>query len=201
MTLSNCKPDQHTDYPLLADKIKQLSRELGFQHCQISDIELGVHAVRFKRWLANNYHGTMDYMDKHGGKRCQPEQLQPNCQRVISFRMDYLPVTQDGGQLVLQQADKAYIARYALGRDYHKLMRKRLASIAKLIEKESGSPHHRAFVDSAPILERAFAEKAGLGWIGKNTLLINARAGSWFFLGEILTDAPLPIDPPQNKKH
>jgi epoxyqueuosine reductase len=114
--------------------------------------------------------------------------------------MDYL--AQDTQPLeVLASPDKAYISRYTLGRDYHKLIRKRLAQLAKRIEEQAGGGHYRAFVDSAPVLERAVAERAGLGWIGKNTLLINADAGSWFFLGEIYTDLPLPVDAPLNSKH
>ena len=166
----------------------------------ITDVNLGEHATYLQKWLDAGYHGSMDYMDKHGSKRSQPEQLVPGTCRVISLRMDYL--VQDTQPLeVLAAPDKAYISRYTLGRDYHKLMRKRLSQLAKRIEKEAGGGSYRAFVDSAPVLERAVAERAGLGWIAKNTMLINSEAGSWFFLGEIYTDLPLPVTTPQHTKH
>jgi len=139
-------------------------------------------------------------MASHGSKRSRPEELIPGTCRVISLRMDYL--TPDTRPLeILADANKAYISRYTLGRDYHKLIRKRLATLAKRIEAETGSGQYRAFVDSAPVLERAIAERAGLGWIAKNTMLINAEAGSWFFLGEIYTDLPLAPTEPQHNKH
>jgi epoxyqueuosine reductase len=141
----------------------------------------------------------MDYMHKHGTKRTRPGELLPGTVRVISVRMDYWPKT-DNAEQILRQGNKAYISRYALGRDYHKLMRKRLAQLAEKLEAVLPS-HNRVFVDSAPVLERALAERAGLGWIGKNTMLINSKAGSYFFLGEIYTDAELPIDPPQEMMH
>jgi epoxyqueuosine reductase len=142
----------------------------------------------------------MQWMAAHGNKRSRPEELVPGTCRVLSLRMDYLP---DGADpiTVLEDPERAYIARYTLGRDYHKLLRKRLARLAQRIEEKLGGGHYRAFVDSAPVLERALAERAGLGWIAKNTMLINQDAGSWFFLGEIYTDLPLPPDPPQSSKH
>ncbi len=139
-------------------------------------------------------------MASHGSKRSRPEELIPGTCRVISLRMDYL--TPDTQPLeILADSSKAYISRYTLGRDYHKLIRKRLATLAKRIEAETGSGQYRAFVDSAPVLERAIAERAGLGWIAKNTMLINSDAGSWFFLGEIYTDLPLSPTQPQENKH
>jgi epoxyqueuosine reductase len=142
----------------------------------------------------------MDYMARHGTKRARPEELVPGTCRVLSVRLDYL--ADDTRPLeVLASPDKAYISRYTLGRDYHKMMRKRLATLAKRIEEQAGGGQYRAFVDSAPVLERAVAERAGLGWIAKNAMLINADAGSWFFLGEIYTDLPLPVDEPQHSKH
>ena len=139
-------------------------------------------------------------MASHGSKRSRPEELIPGTCRVISLRMDYL--TADTQPLeILADSSKAYISRYTLGRDYHKLIRKRLATLAKRIEAETGSGQYRAFVDSAPVLERAIAERAGLGWIAKNTMLINSDAGSWFFLGEIYTDLPLSPTQPQENKH
>lgn len=188
--------------PLLAlpDKIRQWSRELGFQQAGISDIDLSQHEGHLDDWLARNFHGEMGFMAQHGTKRSHPEQLLPGTLRAISVRMDYLP---EEGHLATQLADneRAYISRYALGRDYHKLMRKRLARLAEKIAEVAGPHNCRAFVDSAPVLERGLAEKAGLGWIGKNSMLINPKAGSWFFLGEIYTDLALPVDPVPPSMH
>jgi epoxyqueuosine reductase len=160
---------QEQQYTELAEKIRTWAAELGFQQLGISDVELGEHPAYLERWLDAGYHGEMDYMAKHGKRRGHPDQLLPGTLRVLSLRMDYLsgdtqPLT------VLEAADKAYISRYTLGRDYHKLIRKRLAQLAKRIEAEAGGSH-RAFVASAPVLERAIAEQAGLGWIAKNTML------------------------------
>ena len=195
-------PDPITsmDLSLLMTQIRQWGRELGFQQIGISDIDLDQPRQHLQRWLEKNFHGDMQYMASHGEKRSRPEQLLPGTLRVLSARMDYLPDTDDMEE-VLADSNKAYISRYALGRDYHKLMRKRLAALAQKISSVAGRHNHRAFVDSAPVLERALAEKAGLGWIGKNTMLINPKAGSWFFLGEIYTDLPLPLDPPQETMH
>lgn len=183
------------DPAAIAASIRAWGRELGFQQIAITDIHTGTHAQHLQDWVAKNFHGEMGYMAAHGAKRWQPEQLEPGTCRVISARMDYLP-GDDDPESILQNPAKAYISRYALGRDYHKLLRKRLAQLAQRIHDEIAPHHFRAFVDSAPVLERAFAEKAGLGWIGKNTMLINSKAGSWFFLGEIFTDLPLPLDAP-----
>ena len=174
--------------------IKAWGKEFGFQEIAISDCELGEHKTHLDNWLANDMAGEMDYMQRHKELRYHPEQLQEGAIRAICVRMDYLPQATDA-QVLVEQPNKAYISRYALGRDYHKLIRGRLAKLAKKIEAAAGG-NHRAFVDSAPILERALAEKSGLGWIGKNTMLINKDAGSWFFLGEIYTSLPLPIDQP-----
>ena len=184
----------------LAQQIKQWGQELGFQQIGITDIDLSDHEAMLKQWLAKGYHGTMDYMAAHGNMRSRPDELLPGTIRVISARMDYLPAD---ARIKEQLTDKnaAYISRYALGRDYHKLIRKRLTQLGKKIETESASRGYRAFVDSAPVLERALAAKAGLGWLGKNTMLINRKAGSYFFLGEILTDLPLPLDEPDDKNH
>ncbi|MFT5691473.1 MAG: epoxyqueuosine reductase [Oceanicoccus sp.] len=188
------------DTPTLMADIRLWGKELGFQQIGVSDVDLKHHQVHLEHWLANNFHGEMHYMERHGDKRSHPEQLMPGTIRVLSARMDYLPDAEEM-ESVLANTSKAYISRYALGRDYHKLMRKRLAALAEKIANYVGPHNYRAFVDSAPILERGLAEKAGLGWIGKNTLLINSKAGSWFFLGEIYTDLPLPIDPPQETMH
>jgi epoxyqueuosine reductase len=189
-----------SDGQLLVDEIRGWARELGFAQLGVSDIDLSEHEDHLQRWLAAGNQGEMQWMAAHGNKRSRPEELVPGTCRVLSLRMDYLP---DGADpiSVLEDPERAYIARYTLGRDYHKLLRKRLARLARRIEEKLGGGHYRAFVDSAPVLERALAERAGLGWIAKNTMLINQDAGSWFFLGEIYTDLPLPPDPPQSSKH
>ena len=183
------------DFIALAELIKLWGRELGFQQVGIADIDVAEHSAYLQQWLTQHYHGEMSYMLNHANLRSQPEQLVPGTLRVISARMDYLPVeTQMVG--VLQNPEQAYVSRYALGRDYHKLMRQRLQKLADKIQTEIGEFGYRAFVDSAPVLEKAIAEKAGLGWIGKHSNLINRKAGSWFFLGEIYTDLILEIDAP-----
>lgn len=184
----------------LLNSIRTWGCELGFQAVGFTGIELSQHQDYLAKWLAAGYHGQMDWMARHGDKRSRPEALVPGTCTVITARMDYLPEGEDP-ETVLASTDKAYISRYALGRDYHKLMRARLAKLAKKIETQLGRGQYRAFVDSAPVLERALAENAGLGWIGKNTMLLNDKAGSWFFLGEIYTDIPLPTDPPQETEH
>ncbi|MFI8751017.1 tRNA epoxyqueuosine(34) reductase QueG [Vreelandella lionensis] len=184
----------------LAALIKQWGRELGFQQVGITDTDLAAHEAHLNRWLDKGYHGEMGFMAKHGTKRTRPEELEPGTQRVISVRMDYLPAEVESAK-VLGQPNRAYVSRYALGRDYHKLMRKRLAQLAKHIEQEVGKFGFRAFVDSAPVMERALAQKAGLGWFGKNAMLLNPKAGSLFFLGELYTDLPLPVDAPFEQEH
>ena len=184
----------------LADLIKSWGRELGFQQVGITDTELSAHESHLDAWLENDYHGGMGFMAKHGSKRTRPAELEPGTQRIISARMDYLPAEVESTK-VLGQPNRAYVSRYALGRDYHKLMRKRLAQLAKKIEQEVGEFGYRAFVDSAPVMERALAQKAGLGWFGKNAMLLNPKAGSLFFLGELYTDLPLPIDAPFEQEH
>lgn len=184
----------------LAQNIKQWGLELGFQQIGITDTNLHLYEERFLNWLKKNYHGDMNYMAQHGSKRTRPGELIPNTLRVISVRMDYLPPN-TSIQKTLCNPQKAYISRYALGRDYHGLIRKRLQKLAEKIQASVGNFGYRVFCDSAPVLEKALGEKAGLGWIGKHTNVINAKAGSWFFLGEIYTDIPLPIDEPQKKNH
>ncbi|RUR32320.1 tRNA epoxyqueuosine(34) reductase QueG [Vreelandella andesensis] len=188
------------DLTRLASLIKTWGRELGFQQVGITDTQLAVHETYLDAWLENGYHGDMGFMAKHGTKRTRPEELEPGTQRVISVRMDYLPAEVESTK-VLGQPSRAYVSRYALGRDYHKLMRKRLAQLAKNIEQEVGAFGYRAFVDSAPVMERALAQKAGLGWFGKNAMLLNPKAGSLFFLGELYTDLPLPVDEPFTQEH
>lgn len=186
---------QNIDPDALLEDIRRWARELGFQQLGVSDLDVTEPTRRLDEWLARQFHGKMEYMARHRDLRAQPEQLVPGAMRVLSVRMDY-SVERDRSLTPLQQRDKAYISRYARGRDYHKLMRKRLQRLAARIEEAVGPFGYRAFVDSAPVLERAFAEKSGLGWIGKNTMLINHKAGSWFFLGELFTDLPLPLDTP-----
>ena len=188
----------------LAMQIKQWGLELGFGQVGITDTDLTVAEGHLQNWLAHDFHGDMDYMQRHGLKRSRPELLHEGTVRVISVRMDYLSESTAAMNQSLADPTAAYISRYALGRDYHKMMRNRLQKLADKIQAEvssnSRSPEFnlsmRAFVDSAPVLEKALAEKAGLGWIGKHSNVINRKAGSWFFLGELFTDLPLPVDNP-----
>jgi len=187
------------NYQELAGKIKLWGQELGFNQVGIADIDLSAHEDKLQQWLNNNYHGNMDYMAKHGLMRARPNELEPGTLRVISARMDYLPEDAQFAQ-TLATKNQAYISRYALGRDYHKLIRKRLKQLGDKIKHYCESLNFRPFVDSAPILERPIAENAGLGWVGKHSLLINKDAGSWFFLGELLIDIPLPTDSKANEQ-
>lgn len=180
----------------LAANIHEWGKALGFQQIGITDTDLSKAEPQFKEWLRRGYHGDMSYMARHGLRRSRPEELIPGTLRVISVRMDYLPADACDSDDVMADGVRGFIARYALGRDYHKLLRKRLQRLADRITDTRGAFGYRVFVDSAPVLEKPLAEKAGLGWIGKHTLLINRRAGSWFFLGELYTDLPLPVDPP-----
>ncbi len=186
--------DRMDKYEHLALQIKQWGIELGFQQVGISDTHLAEAEQHLQNWLNKNYQGEMDYMQRHGLKRSRPALLHPDTRSVISVRMDYLPETGEKLHSNLNNPLQAYISRYALGRDYHKMMRNRLQKLAEKIQSEIGEFGYRAFVDSAPVLEKALAEKAGLGWIGKHSNLINRKAGSWFFLGEIYTDLDLPSD-------
>lgn len=180
-----------TDLPFL---IKQWGKELGFSQVGISDTHLQTAEHHLQHWLEQDFHGQMDYMHKHGLKRSRPQLLHPDTRSIIAVRMDYLPEPASNIQPVLNNPLAAFVSRYALGRDYHKLMRQRLQKLATKITSYIGHFGYRAFVDSAPVLEKAIAEKAGLGWIGKHSNLINRSAGSWFFLGEIYTDLALPAD-------
>ncbi len=180
----------------LAINIKKWGEDLGFQQVGITDTHLETAEKHLQNWVDNGFHGEMDYMFKHGLKRSRPALLLSETVSVISVRMDYLPETAEKINATLDSPVTAFISRYALGRDYHKIMRKKLQQLASRIEADKGSFGYRVFVDSAPVLEKALAEKAGLGWIGKHSNLINRKAGSWFFLGEIYTDIPLPTDKP-----
>jgi epoxyqueuosine reductase len=185
-----------TDYTALADDIKRWARELGFADVGIAGTDLGHDEAYLERWLADGHHGEMDYMARHGTRRSRPAELEPGTLRVVSVRMDYIPPGTPNAWDVIGDGEKAYVARYALGRDYHKVMRNRLQKLAAKIGERIGDFGYRAYVDSAPVLEKALARNAGLGWIGKHTVLINKRAGSYFFLGELYTDLPLPVDEP-----
>ena len=189
------QPSTGVDYNLLAARIRQWGNGLGFQHIGISDINLNDAGAHLKRWLTAGRHGAMDYMARNLDKRIRPEQLVAGTVRVICARMNYLVDVADT-EHVLQQPQLGFVSRYALGRDYHKLLRKRLQALADRIVTEVDELGYRVFVDSAPVLEKALAEKAGLGWIGKHTNVLSRDAGSWFFLGEIYIDAPLPVDAP-----
>ncbi len=184
------------DYAALARSIKQWARELGFADTGISGVDLARDEGHLQQWLVDGHHGEMDYMARHGARRSRPHELEPGTQRVISVRMDYAPPDIGNAWSVIENGELGYISRYTLGRDYHKLMRGRLQKLAERIRGEIGEFGHRAYVDSAPVLEKALARNAGLGWIGKHTVLIHRRAGSYFFLGELYTDLPLPVDAP-----
>jgi len=184
------------DYADLARRIKAWGHELGFAAVGISDTDLSQAETRLLDWLAAGRHGEMDYMARHGTRRSRPPELLPGTLRIVSLRMNYWPPQHQPPEAVLADATLGYVSRYALGRDYHKLVRQRLQRLADRIRGEVGPFGYRAFSDSAPVLEKALAERAGLGWIGKHTNLIDRHSGSWFFLGELYTDLPLPIDQP-----
>lgn len=179
----------------LMAELRQWATELGFQQLGVADTELDADADHLARWLDQGRHGEMDYMARNTELRRHPERLVEGTLRIISVRMDYGQADPDAAWNTLQDGERAYIARYALGRDYHKLMRQRLQKLARRLDARVGPIGYRAFVDSAPVLERALARKAGLGWVGKHTCIINRHAGSWFFLGELFTTLPLPPDP------
>lgn len=183
-----------TDYTALARQIKLWGLELGFQEIRITDTALEEAESHLLRWLDLGRHGEMDYMARHGLRRTRPAELVPGTTRVLVGRMDYLPQPQSSLVSALLRKRTGYVSRYALGRDYHKLIRKRLQRLAERIEASVGPFGYRAFVDSAPVMEKALAEKSGTGWIGKHTNVINNKSGSWFFLGELYTDLPLPLD-------
>jgi len=179
---------------LLAQAIKTWGRELGFQELGIADIDLGTAEARLTDWLNAGYHGAMDYMARHGTRRSRPAELVPGTRSVIMARMDYLPQPRGAMGPPRRGPSDAVISCYALGRDYHRLLRRRLQRLADRITAAIGPFGHRVFVDSAPVLEKPLAERAGLGWIGKHTNLIDRQAGSWFFLGTLYTDLALPPD-------
>jgi len=186
---------RHIDFATLAATIKMWGRELGFQAVGIADTDLSTAEPRLAAWIERGFSGEMDYMRRHGTKRTRPAGLVPGTLRVISARMDYRPDASDSSH-ILADRSRAFIARYAVGRDYHKVLRGRLRQLAGRIEAEIGEFGYRVFADSAPVMEVELARKAGLGWRGKHTLLLSREAGSFFFLGEIYTDLPLPADAP-----
>jgi epoxyqueuosine reductase len=189
------------DRDALKRGIVQWGRELGFQAIGITHVDLREDEAALARWLALGRHGDMDYMARHGEKRSRPDELVPGTLSVISVRMDYLPTDAAPMQAVLDDPDAAYVSRYALGRDYHKVLRQRLQKLADRIRNDVGDFGHRVFTDSAPVLEKPLARNAGLGWIGKHTNLIDSKTGSWFFLGELYTDLPLAADMPAGSGH
>jgi epoxyqueuosine reductase len=195
-------PGKERDWSELLARIRAWGRELGFQSLGVSDTELSEAEAGLARWLAAGYHGELDYMARHGDKRTRPALLHPGTLRVISARMNYLALGSDGGgeavapQAVLADPARAYVSRYALGRDYHKVLRSRLQALASRMVAAVGPFGYRVFTDSAPVMEVELARKSGLGWRGKHTLLLSREAGSAFFLGEIYTDLPLPVDEP-----
>lgn len=187
---------EYPDYAALAVVIKAWGKELGFHDIRIADAHAEMSAVEsgLFQWLDKGYHGDMDYMAKHGTKRTRPAELEPGTQRVISVCMNYMPPSVKSSWDVINAGDRAFISRYALGRDYHKVLRARLQKLADKMTAEVGPFNYRVFSDSAPVMEVAWAQKAGLGWRGKHTLLLTRQAGSMFFLAEMYTDLPLPVD-------
>ena len=182
--------DSKVDYVALKEKIREAGRELGFAAIGVARADPGPAVGRLRQWLAEGCHGEMDYMARHAELRTRPDQLQPGTLTVISAALDYLPVAGSA-----DQPAQAAISRYALGRDYHKVVRTRLQKLADAIAGLTGTFGYRAFSDSAPVMEVEFARQAGLGWRGKHTLLLS-KQGSWRFLGDIYTDLPLPPDTP-----
>ena len=200
--MTNDPQDAHALAPeVLARRIRQWGSELGFQQVGITGVDLANDAVRLDAWLAAQYHGEMGWLAHHGTKRSRPQELVPGTLSVICVRMDYLPEPMADMETQLAQPEAAYVSRYALGRDYHKVLRQRLAALASKITEAVGPFGHRVFTDSAPVLEKPLARNAGLGWIGKHTNLIHRDGGSWFFLGEIYVDLALPADEPHGTSH
>jgi epoxyqueuosine reductase len=184
----------NTDFSALAHEIKSWGRDLGFAEVGISDTDLTLEENYLTQWLHKGFHGEMDYMARRGTTRARPHELVPNTLRVISVRLNYVAPDAKESWSVIEDADAAFISRYALGRDYHKVLRAKLQKLADRIQASIGEFSYRVFTDSAPVMEVALARKAGLGWRGKHTLLLTRDAGSLFFLGEIYTNLPLPAD-------
>ena len=186
----------YLDLPLLRRELDERARALGFDAVGVAAIDIPEDERHLVEWLDAGFQGEMSYMERHGLVRSRPQQLYPPTVRVVSARMDYWPGAARDAEAVLGDPRLGYVSRYALGRDYHKTLRGALAKLAVQLQELAGPFGYRVCVDTAPVLEKALARDAGLGWIGKHTNLIARDRGSWFFLGEILTDLPLPIDEP-----
>lgn len=201
-TSCNNSDNQEMDTASLAQEIKAWGRALGFQDVRIADARADMSAAEsgMFQWLDKGYHGEMDYMAKHGTKRSRPYELVPGTQRIITVRMNYFPPKAKSSWPVVHDGEKAFISRYALGRDYHKVLRSRMQKLAEKIQNAINPFNYRVFSDSAPVMEVEWAQKSGLGWRGKHTLLLSRQAGSYFFLGEIYTDLRLPVDEPIGTK-
>ena len=182
------------DLAAVAASIKDWARELGFAQAGIARVALDADMAHFRTWIGRGFHGSMQYLPRGADLRAAPERLRPGTMSIVSVRLPCRPDAEDA-DAVLEDGTRAYIARYALGRDYHRILRGRLLRLGRRLEREIGPLGYRVFADSAPILEKALGRDAGLGWIGKNTLLLRREAGSWFLLGELFTDLPLPPDP------
>jgi len=195
LSAADSAPTPERDFAALAARVAQWGRELGFDAVGVSNADLAAEEVQLMNWLALGRHGEMDYMARHGTNRSRPAALVPGTVRVITARLNYWPARAEAAGRVLADSHRGYVARYALGRDYHKVLRNRLARLATRIEDDVGPFGYRVFTDSAPVLEVALAAKSGLGWRGKHTLLLARDAGSYFFLGEIYTNLPLPVTP------
>ncbi len=185
-----------TDLNAVKRELRVQALQLGFGELGVTSIDIPEDERHLLRWLEAGFHGGMEYMQRHGTLRSRPQELVPGTVRVISVRMDYWPEDAAAADATLADSMLGYVSRYALGRDYHKVMRRALGCLAEQMSRLIGAFGYRVCVDSAPVLEKALARNAGLGWIGKHTNLIARDAGSWFFLGEILTDLPLPVDEP-----
>ncbi|RVU85542.1 tRNA epoxyqueuosine(34) reductase QueG [Leucothrix sargassi] len=196
MSMANVMLQSERD--TLLHQLKEWGLELGFQQVGISNTDLSEAEAQLHDWLDKEHHGEMAWMASHGLKRSRPELLETNTRSIISVRMDYLPPENTDPEMVLNHPELAYISRYALGRDYHKVMRNKLKKLAAKLQTVVGDFGYRVFVDSAPVLEKPIAVKAGLGWVGKHSNILNREAGSWFFLGEIYTDLVLPESEPQS---
>ena len=190
------RPASFSDYEELLGRIRDWGAELGFRRIAVTDTELATAEARLFEWLDAGCHGEMDWMARHGTRRTRPAELQPGTIRVISAAMDYWPEPARPARAVLRDPERGYVSRYAVGRDYHKLIRNRLQKLAERIREQVGAFGYRVFTDSAPVMEKPLAQKAGVGTMGKHTCLIDPETGSYFFLGEIYTDLPLPVDPP-----
>ena len=184
------------DWPALKERIREWAAALGFQQTAVAGIDLSSAEARLLEWLGRGFQGDMDYLARHGARRSRPGELVPGTVSVISARMNYHPHTACDSDAVLADRSLGFVSRYAVGRDYHKVLRDRLQALSGRIAREVGPFGYRVFTDSAPVMEVELAAQAGLGWRGKHTLLLNREAGSWFFLGEIYCDLPLPPDQP-----